>query len=73
MATDKLILPMVSIKMDWINDFDNKFNHYKELSELKSRKFHGGLEIHFADGIPHTFKYIMTGKANQPKPQEVVK
>ena len=41
--------------MDWIIDFQNKFtgSNLEDLQDLKAKHFHGHIEIHFADGVPH--------------------
>lgn len=40
--------------MDWIDEFENKFNGNQVISTLKEMKFHGKLEINFADGVANT-------------------
>ncbi len=59
--------------MDWMRGFAERFDHCSEVKTLQQRRFHGSVTVHFADGIPHTFKIEQHFKAreNQPKPQEV--
>ena len=40
--------------MDWIEEFENKFQHNQFISSLKQLKFHGKVEINFADGVANT-------------------
>ena len=42
------------MKIDWVADFDNKFNSNQLIASLKQTKFHGKIEINFADGVPNT-------------------
>ena len=40
--------------MDWIVEFIAKFKGNQLIAELKRVRFHGKLEINFADGIANT-------------------
>ena len=40
--------------MDWVSEFINKFKGNQLIAELKRVRFHGKLEINFADGIANT-------------------
>jgi len=40
--------------MDWIDEFENKFKGNQVISTLREMKFHGKLEINFADGVANT-------------------
>lgn len=40
--------------MDWIEGFEKKFNANELISHLAKVKFHGKLEINFADGVANT-------------------
>ena len=40
--------------MDWIEEFEKKFSGNQLIAELRERKFHGKLEINFADGVANT-------------------
>lgn len=40
--------------MDWIDEFEKKFSGNQLITELKKVKFHGRLEINFADGVANT-------------------
>jgi len=40
--------------MDWIEDFQKKFSMHTLLTNLKQVKFHGKLEINFAEGVANT-------------------
>ena len=40
--------------MDWIQEFEKKFGRHQLIARLARLKFHGSLEIHFADGIANT-------------------
>ena len=40
--------------MDWVKDFEAKYNRYVEIKTIKAGKFHGQLVINFADGQPHS-------------------
>ena len=41
--------------MDWINDFQTKFNQYPEVKNLKNTEFHGSLTINFCGGVPTNY------------------
>lgn len=60
---------------DWLQTFQNKFNHYNELQSLTSNHFHGSLTLHFADGQPHSCELHRNFRADkinkiQPKLKE---
>ena len=40
--------------MDWIDEFERKFKGNQLISSLKEMKFHGKLELNFADGVVNT-------------------
>ena len=40
--------------MDWIEEFEKKFSMHQLISNLSKSKFHGKLEINFADGVANT-------------------
>jgi hypothetical protein len=40
--------------MDWIEDFQKKFSMHQLIPNLSRIKFHGKLEINFADGVANT-------------------
>ena len=40
--------------IDWLAEFEKKFSGNQIISELRKIKFHGKLEIHFADGVANT-------------------
>lgn len=40
--------------MDWIEEFSRKFIGNQLISELRKIKFHGKLEINFADGVANS-------------------
>lgn len=40
--------------MDWIQGFVKRFEGNQLISTLERVKFHGKLEINFADGVPNT-------------------
>lgn len=40
--------------MDWIEEFEKKFSGNQLISTLREIKFHGKLEINFADGVANT-------------------
>ena len=40
--------------IDWIEGFEKKFSEHSVISELRRLKFHGKLEVNFADGEPNT-------------------
>jgi hypothetical protein len=40
--------------MDWIDEFENKFKGNQVINTLREMKFHGKLEINFADGVANT-------------------
>lgn len=42
--------------IDWLNEFSSKFGSDSQLNSLKAAHFHGCVQIHFADGIPHKSK-----------------
>ncbi len=40
--------------MDWVGDYQKKFEGNELIANLKSRKFYGKLVINFSGGSPHT-------------------
>jgi hypothetical protein len=40
--------------MDWTAEFERKFSGNQLISTLREKKFHGKLEINFADGVANT-------------------
>jgi hypothetical protein len=40
--------------MDWIDEFQSKFKGNQVINTLRDIKFHGKLEINFADGVANT-------------------
>jgi len=40
--------------MDWIEEFEKKFSGNQLIVNLKQIKFHGKLELNFADGVVNT-------------------
>ena len=40
--------------MDWIEEFIKKFNTHPMIPNLREIRYHGKLEIHFADGVANT-------------------
>lgn len=40
--------------IDWVETLERKFGEHKVIAELKKLKFHGKVEINFADGEPNT-------------------
>ena len=40
--------------MDWIDEFEKKFSGNQLISSLHEMKFHGKLEINFADGVANS-------------------
>lgn len=51
--------------MDWLPDFTKRFWEYHEIRHIKQNKFHGTLEIHFADGVPHNANIRIFRKAGK--------
>ena len=45
---------MITEKIDWILEFERKFSMHELITNLTELKFHGKLEINFADGVPNT-------------------
>ena len=41
-------------KIDWTDEFIKKFSMHEFISHLSELKFHGKLEINFADGVANT-------------------
>ena len=41
-------------KIDWLSEFERKFCSNQLISSLGKVKFHGKLEINFADGVANT-------------------
>ena len=41
-------------KIDWIDEFIKKFSAHELIANLTEIKFHGKLEINFADGVANT-------------------
>ena len=41
--------------MDWILDFQKRFEQYPEIRNLKSTQFHGAVEINFCAGVPQNY------------------
>jgi hypothetical protein len=42
------------MKIDWVQEFEKKFSGNQIISSLEKIKFHGKLEINFADGVANT-------------------
>lgn len=40
--------------MEWLAEFEKKFSGNEVIAKLKEIKFHGKLEINFADGVANT-------------------
>jgi hypothetical protein len=40
--------------MDWTAEFEKKFSGHELIANLERVKFHGKLEINFADGVANT-------------------
>jgi len=38
--------------MDWISEFITRFGNKPELKDLKSKSFHGNIDINFCNGVP---------------------
>ena len=49
--------------MDWINDFVERFEDYKEIQSLKADKFYGSLNIHFKDGLSMIYDLKLSRQA----------
>lgn len=43
--------------MDWLDDFIAQFSVWAFAKNFKEKKFHGSVEITFADGIPVNFDF----------------
>ena len=41
-------------RIDWVEEFIKKFSVHGIIATLKGIKFHGKLEINFADGVHNT-------------------
>jgi hypothetical protein len=53
--------------MDWLKDFEERFNNFPEIQKLKAGEFHGALEINFNAGIPQNYNLkIHRRYINQP-------
>ncbi len=48
--------------MDFLKDFEQRFNGHKELQTLKADGFSGSVEIHFNNGIPEKYEYKLWRK-----------
>ena len=42
------------MNIDWIEEFERKFKSTRMIACLKEMKFHGKLELNFADGVVNT-------------------
>jgi len=40
--------------VDWLETFDRKFGEHTVIKRLREIKFHGKVEVNFADGEPNT-------------------
>jgi len=49
--------------MDWLKDFEKNFNKFKELSSLKSEKFHGSVVLNFCNGEVMNYDYKLHRRA----------
>ncbi len=49
--------------IDWLPDYEKKFEEHGMIAQLKRMKFHGKVEINFLDGSPNTTHINWVAKA----------
>lgn len=55
--------------IDWLEDFERRFNKDILIQQLKKNKFHGSLTLNFHEGLPVNCdmkKHIKAVNTNQP-------